>query len=230
MSDQDEVDVRWNTKNTKLASALLVLGFELAKQPFTSVANVENAASGYDTTIWFRPWRKGRALGSGEPNPVLLCQGISRIWDERKENRRCPQVYWMRKGLEGRDWILKDYTRREFRSVEISNLWIVSDNRKLAYTMAGIGRPPLAFRDHKFYFHPNAVLAIQEFNRQEGDSEIQWSKAAVEQQEILVNAIKGPRNNKQISVKNNQLDRSLLMAVNAPSEIKRMLLRALDEN
>lgn len=225
----DEVrDFRWNTRNTKLASALLVLGFELSDQPFTTVVSAENASKGYVTTIWFRPYKKGPDLRNGKPNPMLFCQGIERMWSSGLDPKH-PEIFWMRKALEARDWILKDFRHRDFRSVQISNLWEKLDDIKLAFALSSNSHPPLAFRDHKFYFHPSAKPLIDEYKASEGSGRMQWSKAVILQQDILMQAINGPKNCKQVQIRNEGLDRTLIMATAVPEELKREFLRALDK-
>lgn len=230
MSEEILTDFRWGTQSTKLASALLVLDFRLTDQPFTAVCSAENASRGFAYKIWFVPSKpKAETVTrSGKPDSFKFCQGVMRLWEENKEDKKHPEVFWMRRGLETRDWLIKDFRNRKFLRHQISNLWVSTGNLKCAAAVASIIEPT-AFCDKVFYFPAKAVELIHEFGNSEGESRIQWVKAVIEQQDILISRINGPNHHKQISVRNERLDRTLVMPANANSELKRNLLRALEK-
>lgn len=224
MDTVDTVDFRWSTRNTKLASALLVLGFELMPQPFSTVVSAENAGKGYLTTIWFKPYKESKRKQTQNPDTYLLCQGVQRLWLEGVDKKH-PEVFWMRSALEARDWILKDYIRRKFSAFQVSNLCETTDSIRLASALVGIGIKPLGFLDRVFYFEPSVFPFMQEFLTEEGNTRMHWSRHVLEQHEILLREINGPRNERQIEVLNN--DKRLLMSVHASPELKRQLLKEL---
>jgi len=217
----EETEARYGTRNTKLAAALLVLGFSLRKQPFTSAMNTSDPGRGYITTIWFQPVAKIGDEDKKFPNGTAAI-AIAADWMSPKPSR--DYVLWMRKALETRDYLIKQVIRaKQTPSQKIDSSWISTDVLKIAAAIIPGGYALQGYRDRRFYFEQRAQAAINEYHAEvkplERATQIQWGKLAILQQDLLVMEIKGPKNHKQIIVENGPTQ--LVMGAQCPEEVRR---------
>lgn len=224
--EEKGVDARSGTQNTKLATALLVMGFQLAKQPFTTVPRIKlGRIEGADTTIWFIPVAKWN-------ESVLIFEDVEREWRFRAMadvgNSPLPEVAWMRAALTSREDTMRNVVNgRGVPHAVISNLWFQTDEFKLASCLIGSGYPLQAYKDRRFYFNPDAARAAGVYKRDGGREAMQWMKLAVHQIEILVAAIRGPGNSPLIRVANRTTGSLLTMTAATPPDLQRVMLHEL---
>lgn len=223
---ETHLDARTGTQNTKLAAALLVMGFQLAKQPFTTLPRMKGGAvQGTDTTIWFIP-----VIKYGEA--ILSKDDVEREWRYREDsdvaNSGIPQVVWMRAALQARENTVRNIVNGPaMPPVPIGAEWFVTDNFKLAVCLIGAGYKLNIYKDRKYYFNPDARRAAGVWMREEGRETMQWMKKAVFQIEELVAAIRGPGNAPLIRVANASTGALLTMSSQAPGDLQRALLNEL---
>lgn len=223
---EKSTDARSGTQNTKLASALLVMGFQLAKQPFTTVARMKaGRVDGADTTIWFIPvtkWIDG----------VVTMEDVEREWRFRATadvaNSKLPEVVWMRLALTAREDTMRNIVNGpKTPAIAINPLWFHTDEIKLASCLIGSGYERKAYQDRRFYFNPDASRAAGVYKRDGGREAMQWMKLAVHQIEILVSKIRGPGNSPLIRVANATTGAMLTMCAAAPADLQRVMLHEL---
>lgn len=196
-------DLRWGTQNTKLASALLVLGFQLAaKQPFSAVISGKNIKT---VTIWFFPYILKDGAGNplqdasgkpmltktGEPK-ALLTREVEAEW--AAQSTRMPWLYWMRRALEARDFLIKQVINGSHFQLPTSgvkpSMWR-TDSVVEASVALSCEAKFHGLCDRRFYFQGKAELIVAQAKHFESKGRPRWAISALLQQALLVSVIKG---------------------------------------
>lgn len=182
-------DLRWGTQNTKLAAALLCLGFHLSKeQPFTALVSGVRVKA---VTIWFSPVIYHDTEGEPYEKP-LLTRDVEGMWGER--NKKFPEIFWMRSALEARDYLIREVIHggaHPMSGERITKSMHRTDRTEDAVVAYSCGAALHGFRDHWFYFEPKAALRIQLAHVVGGEWRECWALHAVRQQGVLMDAING---------------------------------------
>lgn len=227
-------DLRWNTRNTKLAAAMLVMGFLLCdRQPFTTDKTNNR------TFIHFRDggrkydWTEIDGSGTEVQKDWLPCEKIEELWDEclAFPSVQFPWLAWMRQTLNERDLILNEIVHgKKFPSTgsfPIGADWFSSDELKLAAVLQSMGHPVRYFRDRRFYFSGAARQLATQCKNPTANTEALWRKLVLEQQEILMGIILA-RNAPAVRRVDGTKGRFGILPTNMPEEILRKHLRELN--
>lgn len=226
-------DSRYPTRNTKLAAALLVCGFQLRQaDPFTVTREtVKGARQDTVLTFWFRPSHPGKA--------PMFARDFCIAW----EARSLPFLNDMRYVLEKREWIIKDVIpghEKALSETEIPAQAIVTDDIKLATVLAGHDIFLHGFRDRKFYFHIGEIAPTQaivdEYNLGEDERQasglmekkVSWMKKVVFQYTELTNLVKAAMSKATALLFHNEKHNdTALVPLNANPQTKRAVLHEL---
>lgn len=182
-------DLRWSTRNTKLASALLVLGFQLsATQPFTTLISGRGTTT---VTIWFFPYidKDGEGLALEK---ALTARQVEVEWATTSD--RMPFLYFMRRALEARDYIIREVIGKgqlPMSGTSIKKAMYITDSIRDASVALSCNAKLHGYLDRKFYLEAKAELMISNANRQDYAGREAWALKAIMQQTLLMNVIKG---------------------------------------
>lgn len=224
MKDDKIQDIRWQTRNTKLASALLCKGFLLAAQPFlTSVISGSQT-----TTIYFQPAKR-------EGDEELSCEAVEEAWQiaEHAEPEGMPELHWMRGSLYSRDYLLVKYihaTGNVPTSGQLPARPFKTDDLSLAACLHSAGNEVLLFRDQRFYFAECAKGdALYYDSKANPEHPMQWRRVVLLQQYSLIGAI---RKHQAGIVKTiaGPGKRTAILPMNMPEDLMRQCLRELHRN
>lgn len=217
-------EIRWQTTNTKLATALLVMGFPLASQPFASIV-------GGSTTIFFGAAVKWDKVEGGE----ITAHEVEERWRTclDKKDDLLPWLGWMRAALIERDNLLADVVKNPNAFPTSGNIvqpsWFPTDDLHLASTLRALGHKLLWFADRIFYFPPNAKKdAAQFFEEITPDTKkpAHWMKCALEQQLVLIQSIRD-RRNAPLRIFRGKKKAHAIIPQNMPEDLARRTLREL---
>lgn len=226
--EEIQADFRFGTNNTQLAAALLCLGFKLHTQPFSTVYDTRNPGGkrGFQTTIWFFPYVNEN--GAGEPfERPLTCNVIEAKWVSPTVDPDFPELAWMRLGMEERKRVLRDIVFGDRCREPMGPIGYKHDNVKLAASLQALGFPVNLYRDYSFFHDPLAKLAAKEIQANLGATRERWTIKGMEQQEILINAIKGPNNLRQ-QVIGGIRNQTAWLPEDMPGELKRIHLHEIN--
>lgn len=229
MSEEPFSDGRWPTRNTKLASALLVSRFRLLEsEPFTCAKDDTREREGFVTTIWFHPTN---------PDGIEACD-MWQAWEEKSVS--AIHLCWMRAALEKRDWLIKCVIHAERKRSEVLAA-IPSDrfetaNLALATTLAAHNCFLAAYSDRVFYFRTSEKLneIVKEFGMSDdelaakklNEKPCNWMLKVIAQQDILIRLVMEHQRIKQLAVHNERGDVAFF-GVNADRELQRAMMREL---
>lgn len=216
-------EIRWQTTNTKLATALLVMGFPLAKQPFTSVV-------GGSTTIYFG----GGVLFDKVVGGVLTGNEVEERWRTclDKEDELLPWLGWMRAALVERDNLLSDVVHGDAFPTSGSIIqpdWFCTDDLHVAAALRALGHKLMWFHDRRFFFSPKCKKDAARYFETEAKERvaIHWMRCALDQQQVLIETIRDRRNTPIKRFKGKKKDSFALIPQNMPEDLARRTLREL---
>ena len=186
-------EFRWGTRNTKLAAAMLVLGFQLSKpQPFTVLI----AARQETVTIWFHPDIENKELPPRyireDGRHILQAREVEALWLENEEKAMdIPCVLWMRKGLEARDFLIREANKIPTSGQLLSKGMLATSSIREAATAFSCGAQYHGWRDKRWHFHRKAERIIAESQLQESKLRPRWALLGILQQGLLMDVIRG---------------------------------------
>lgn len=182
VSEGEEVshDSRFGTRDTQLAAALLVLGFILAKQPFTTLADLTGGHAVKETTIWFRPVHEGMLAGQ-----------IERTFATANCEEK-PELLWMRDAFQARRWFVKNVIHGNFPTPGTSPLkaWFQTDELALAAALKSCNVEFMGKHERRFYFAPIAEVAAKHARNQQASHRQRFAYVGLLQQAQLIHVIK----------------------------------------
>lgn len=226
MEPQKVLDIRWQTRNTKLASALLCKGFTLCAQPFLT-----DVKDGKKTTTIFFP---NAVRIEGE---VVTAEQIEEEWEESKHTAPVtrPEIKWMRDALYARDELITTYIHPTLPFVPtsghlIKGNWLKTDDLILAASIRSTGYAVRGFRDRCFYFDEEAKGEALYFDsKADPEHPMQWRRVVQLQQYQLIGAIR-EHNCANIRRIPGPGKSSAILPVNMPEDLARKMLRELYRN
>lgn len=213
-------DIRWQTRNTKLASALLCKGFILAPQPYLTTV----VSSRETTTIFFLPAIKSE----GEE---LACDAVEKLWEDAASDSYVglPEIKWMRQALYARDHLIVTYIHPKGK-VPTSGQFggsFTTDDLNLASCLYSCGHPVLLFRDKRFHFPEAAKAEAMHFGtKTDPEHHMQWRRAVLWQQYELIGAIRSHQASKVVDIKGPGQRRAIL-SQSMPEPLLRRMMREL---
>jgi hypothetical protein len=231
-----ELDARWGTRNTKLATVLLCMGFQLAKQPFSTIVDKSRPQAGYITTIWFIPH-----ITSGEIGPVNADQ-VRKVFDDN-DRKTFPWVMWMKDALHARDWLIVEVVNgskaRLDSETAIQSGWKGISDLPLAASLLSISKNSasprldapgfMGFRQRMFYFAPaSSVVRLIKTATSDKPKDLRTAigcaHIAIRQQYILMDRITDPRRIKELMVGKEGSSSKLFMDIDGSREYQRAML------
>jgi hypothetical protein len=169
----------------------MVLGFLIKRgQPFMTAIDRDHETR-LTTTIFLEPV---------VPEPGVDSKNWERAaayewgWNNRSEWERLNPSHpfnWMRRALEGRDWIVRNVVHGSAvpRSGHTPADYVATDDLFLASTLVALAVPMKAYQGRSFYFDSRARQTQAIYGRETGEEPAQWMKKVLFQQEELMRCI-----------------------------------------
>lgn len=177
-------DERFKTRDTQLAAALLTLDFDLAPQPFTTIIDPLRPGAQV-TTIFFLPTNKSGVHATRIKHRFDLAY-----------HDQMPMLAWMKEGFIQRRFLVKEVIHgNNFPTPGSSPLkaWHCTDSLRMAAVLRACKIQFIGYRDQKFYFDKQGELCEAKAKREGANTRERWTHAGLEQQQILIDVIKGPQ-------------------------------------
>ncbi len=215
---QQDIQNRWPTFNTSLASALLVYGYNLCQSdPYLAYANYAKPDTLY-YSLWFNPAHP-QGIKWIDPDTaesrLLTPQDFEVAWIQFNDlvnqagrytviaglegSQGIPEpdfrrpLMWMRRGIEQRHRLLRDFVRPQRREETPEHERPKNfqpykvDDLTLAFVCCALGLRFYKFDRGEFTFDRADAVKVHQMYLQDGQNNpAQWAKRAIIQQDILI--------------------------------------------